>query len=207
MPHKTETLYAAGFVDSNVYIVTDEKTGSSLVVDPDFQYIKTEDIVSKYDVKLILLTHAHFDHIASAEKLRELSGAKILIHELDSDVLQNTALNLSTAFGYSVAFKADECFKDGNIIQLGETEIKVLHTPGHTKGSCCFIVGNDMISGDMLFNYSIGRTDFPGGSVAQMRRSIKLLQELDTDYTVYPGHGESTTLFFEKENNPYFYSI
>lgn len=207
MPHNIDTLYAAGFVDSNVYIVTDEKTNYSLIVDPDFQYIKAEDISEKYDLKLILLTHAHFDHIASAEKLRDLSGAKIMIHELDSDALQSSSLNLSTAFGFNIAFKADECFKNGDIIKLGETEVKILHTPGHTKGSSCFIIGNDMISGDMLFNYSIGRTDFPGGSAMQMRESIKLLKEIDTDFTVYPGHGESTTLFFEKENNPYFYSI
>ena len=120
MPHNIDTLYAAGFVDSNVYIVTDEKTNYSLIVDPDFQYIKAEDISEKYDIKLILLTHAHFDHIASAEKLRDLSGAKIMIHELDYDALQNTGLNLSTSFGFSIAFKADESFKNGDIIKLGE---------------------------------------------------------------------------------------
>ena len=107
-------------------------------------------------------------------------------------------------FGNSLKIKADKCFKDGDIISLGESSIKVLHTPGHTKGSSCFIIGEDMISGDMLFNYSIGRTDFPGGSTVEMRSSINKLKELDTDYNVYPGHGSLTSLFFEKENNPYF---
>ena len=204
MPHKIESLFSAGYVDSNVYVITDEATGFSAVIDPDFQYIKEAEVAKEFDIKLILLTHAHFDHVYSAEKLREITKAPILIHELDFDALNDEKLNLSRMFGNSLKIKADKCFKDGDIISLGESSIKVLHTPGHTKGSSCFIIGEDMISGDMLFNYSIGRTDFPGGSTVEMRSSINKLKALDTDYKVYPGHGSLTSLFFEKKNNPYF---
>ena len=205
--HKVNTLFSAGYVDSNVYVITDSDTNYSAVIDPDFQYMKAEEIAKEFEVKLILLTHAHFDHIYSAKKLSDITLAPILIHEEDYEALNDENLNLSRLFGMPLKFKADKTFKDGEIIKLGNSEIKVLHTPGHTKGSSCFIIGNDMISGDMLFNMSIGRTDFPGGNVREMRNSIKKLIAVNTDYTVYPGHGELTSLFSEKENNPYFLSI
>lgn len=207
MKHKITPLYDCGYVDSNVFIITDLRTNQSAVVDPDFQNVKIDEVVKNFDVKLILLTHAHFDHIASADKLRELTNAPIMIHEGDFDSCCDKSFNLSSLFGSLVSFNADKSLVDGEVIKLGESEIKVFHTPGHTKGSSCFIIGDDMISGDMFFNYSIGRTDFPGGSVYEMKNSIEKLKNLEVDYNVYPGHGTSTTLYFEKENNPYFISI
>lgn len=207
MSYSVQSLISCGYVDSNSYIITDDNTGFAAVIDPDFQNISLDGIVKENNIKLILLTHAHFDHIVSCEELREKTKAPIYVHELDKAACEERNINLSTAFGFSVSFSADGTFTDGDVIALGESKIKVLHTPGHTKGSSCFIIGSDMFSGDMLFSYSIGRTDFPGGSVKEMRESIKKLKEIDTDYTVYPGHGGSTGLFFEKDNNPYFYGI
>ena len=199
-----KSYLACGMVDENSYVLLDKETGKSAIIDPDFVSLEIDEILRDTKVELILLTHCHFDHIASAEKIRQATGAKILIHQEDAQGLQRPDINLSGLWGESLSFTADQLLKDGDKVPLGNHYIQVLHTPGHTKGSCCFLCEDSMFSGDMLFCGSVGRTDFPTGSVEEMQHSIELLRNLPQDYVVYPGHDQITSLAEEKRYNPYF---
>lgn len=192
-----------GEVQTNSYLL--ETPDVRIVVDPaECTNEMVEFLNLAKEEKLILLTHAHFDHIKGAEELRSLTNTKIAIHKLDAMATEDPKLNLSAYFGiYSTPFAADIILTDEEILTFGKTKIKVLHTPGHTKGSACFLIGNILISGDTLFNSSIGRTDFPGGSFEEIEKSLKKLRSLDDNITVYSGHGEATTIGKEKQTNPY----
>ena len=197
-------LYSDGLLDENSYVLTDEETGISAVVDPDLTHHTPKYLSENYNIKLILLTHCHFDHVYSAEELRNLTHAEIVIHELDADGLLDGNVNLSAMMGGSViSFSADRKVTDGEEIELGNTKIKVVHTPGHTKGSVCYLTEDVLFSGDTLFSGSVGRTDFPTGSFSDMMKSMQTLMVLEGDFTVYPGHGSSTKLSSEKKYNPY----
>ena len=160
----------------------------------------------------VLLTHGHFDHAGAAEELAKEFDIKIYAHEAERDTLADPKKNVSWMIGANESYHADVFLKDNEIINLADFEIKVLHTPGHTEGGCCYYVPEEHIvfSGDTLFADSVGRTDFPGGSMSQIVRSIqeKLLTlseagNLETDIMVYPGHNEPTTIETERMNNPY----
>ena len=157
------------------------------------------------NIKYIILTHAHFDHIGALEEVAEKTGATVVIHELEACALTDSRYNLCTLAGVPENRRdADKIVKEGDLIKLGDTELKFIHTPGHTPGSMCIFVGdNDLITGDTLFYGSIGRTDFEGGSFEQMRKSLERLPALDDEITIYPGHGEESTIGFEKRTNPY----
>lgn len=200
--NKITALFGSGILDENSYIITDEKSGKSAVIDPSFSNVG--EIAEKYDISHILLTHGHFDHIASVEELKSLTGAQVIIHEEDLELLKKPLMNLSPVMGMNISVTADCTVKDGEQIHVGGTGFTVLHTPGHTPGSVCYICGGAMFTGDTLFKDSIGRTDFPSSSYEAMVNSLKRLYQLDTDYIIYPGHEEATTLFAEKENNRYF---
>ncbi len=154
----------------------------------------------------ILLTHGHFDHIWGAEKLRELSGARIYAYEGEKEVCEDARINISESAGRSCTLKVDQYLKDGQEITIADMTCQVIATPGHTEGSCCYYFPEDkmLISGDTLFQESVGRTDFPTGSMSTLVRSIKeKLFILPEDVKVYPGHGESTDIGYEKNNNPF----
>ena len=192
-----------GEVQTNSYFL--ETKDVRIIVDPA---LCTEEMVeflnSAKSEKLILLTHAHFDHIKGAKELRELTDTKIAVFELDAVATNDENLNLSAYFGIECKpFTADILLKDDETLILGDTKIKVMHTPGHTVGSACFLIGNILISGDTLFRFSIGRTDFPGGSFEEIKKSLKRLMTLDDNVTVYSGHGETTTIGEERTRNPY----
>ena len=203
---KVESLFSSGLCDENTYVITDEKSGLSAVIDPDLYYFKDgcRQLCEKFNITLILLTHAHFDHIYSAKELKALTGAEVCIHELDADTLADPSLNLSSQLGSGISLIPDRKLKDGDSIMLGCSEIKILLTSGHTRGSCCYICDGKIFSGDTLFHGSVGRTDFPGGSMKEMYRSIEKLKSLTEDYELYPGHGDLSTLSREKQYNPYF---
>lgn len=198
-------IYSCGLVDENTYVITDVVSGLSAVVDPDLYYIENgaEKLCKDFDISLILLTHAHFDHMYSAEELRKISGAEICIHSYDADALSDSVKNVSAQFQNKISLVPDRLLSDGDVLMLGDTEIKVLLTSGHTKGSCCYIADKAIFSGDTLFEGSVGRTDFPGGSMKEMMKSISLLKNISEDYDVYPGHGAATTLNREKKYNPF----
>ena len=155
----------------------------------------------------IFLTHGHFDHMGGVEEVRKATGAEVFIHSGDAAMLSSSGLSLHSAISIMPFDPVTEYseIEDEQIIRDGDFRFRVLHTPGHSMGSVCYLCDeeNVMFSGDTLFCCSVGRTDFPGSSAEDMRRSLARLSELEKDYKVYPGHNEFTTLNYEKENNPY----
>ena len=204
---KIKTI-VVGPVQTNCYLVTDEQTGKTTVIDPGMKTPALEKAIKDIgveNVSLILLTHGHFDHITGLPFVRELTGAPVAIHEADGDFLTGGNLNLARIFSQGKPQKAaDRLLKDGDKISCGALEFTVVHTPGHTPGGCCFLCGDTMFSGDTLFFRTVGRTDFPHSSPADMLRSIGKLRALSGDYTVLPGHDRATTLQDERDKNPYF---
>ena len=198
---RIKTLHL-GLIKTNCYLISTEM--AAVVIDPGFDRPETLEFLKDNSDKerLILLTHAHFDHIGGAETLREKTGVKIGIGELDADGLAYTDINLSDMFHVNIMpFKPDLVFKNGDIIKVGDIEFKVIGTPGHTEGGICYLTGDCLFSGDTLFENSVGRTDFPGGDIKALKRSVKRLMTLPADTKVYPGHGYSTTIAREKEYN------
>lgn len=195
-----------GEIFENSYIVFDEEARQGVVLDPgdDAEKIMAQIDQNGIAITHILLTHGHWDHIGAIDALRERYGAKVAIHEADAEMLTSERKNLSFLRGIPLTLgSADILFKDKDAIDVGNTHITVLHTPGHSPGSVCYIADNAMFSGDTLFENSIGRTDLPGGSMEQMRASLGRLKTIEEDYEVYPGHGGATTLSEEKAMNPY----
>ena len=160
------------------------------------------------ELKYILLTHGHFDHITGAGKLRENYGGKIAVHSLDSRCLTDAGESRAAYFGFDFKeIEPDIILEDGSTLPFGDSEIEVIHTPGHTVGGVCYKISNHLFTGDTLFNMCIGRTDFPGGSMREMLSSMEKLRKIEGSFTVYPGHDRLTTLDYEKTHNPYMKGI
>ncbi|MEO1814192.1 MAG: MBL fold metallo-hydrolase [Acetobacterium sp.] len=196
-----------GQMGTNCYLIWDEKTLEAAVIDPGFEDQRINDIINenKLKVKYILLTHGHFDHLGGVNQLKQLTGAKVFIHENDADCLLDPRRNLSVLAGMSMVLEpADEFLKENETIALGEVVIRVIHTPGHSKGGICLLAEDQLFAGDTLFNTSIGRTDFADGDLNELLNGIESkLFILDDATTVLPGHGENTTIGYEKMNNPF----
>lgn len=193
-----------GSMDNNCSLIIDEKTNQSALVDCNEFSQKMIDMIGDTDLKYILLTHGHFDHIIGVKSVKEKYGAQVVISKEDEPMLNSSKLSLAVFCNASQNnVDADIIVKDGDEITLGEIKIKVMATPGHTSGSVCYIAENCIFSGDTLFYCSCGRTDFPSGSHEQMMSSLQKLKALDGDYKVYTGHNNLTTLDFERKNNPY----
>lgn len=197
-----------GMVSTNVYVCMHAETKEAFIVDPADDADEIIRLVSAMGAKpcAILLTHGHFDHIGAADALRKRYEIPVYAEEHEKELLSSPALNLSGGWADSLTLTADHLLKNGDMLNIAGFTIRVLHTPGHTPGGCCYeLVGEDILfSGDTLFYMSVGRTDFPGSSGAAMRMSLhRLLEELSEDTQVLPGHGESTTIGYEKRNNPY----
>ena len=193
-----------GSMDNNCSLIIDEKTNQSALVDCNEFSKKMIDMIGDTDLKYILLTHGHFDHIIGVKSVKEKYGAQVVISKEDEPMLNSSKLSLAVFCNAPQNnVDADIIVKDGDEITLGEIKIKVMATPGHTSGSVCYIAENCIFSGDTLFYCSCGRTDFPSGSPEQMMSSLQKLKALDGDYKVYTGHNNLTTLDFERKNNPY----
>lgn len=193
-----------GSMDNNCSLIIDEKTNQSALVDCNDFSQKMIDMIGDTDLKYILLTHGHFDHIIGVKSVKEKYGAQVVISKEDEPMLNSSKLSLAVFCNAPQNnVDADIIVKDGDEITLGEIKIKVMATPGHTSGSVCYIAENCIFSGDTLFYCSCGRTDFPSGSPEQMMSSLQKLKALDGDYKVYTGHNNLTTLDFERKNNPY----
>lgn len=194
-----------GELGTNCYILSGEDF--AVVIDPadvseELISFATEEKDKKY--KYILLTHCHIDHILGVERVREIWNSPIVIGEKDAASLKTPSENLSTyIFGKEYKLTADLMVKDGDKISLGSKEISVLETPGHTKGSVCYILEDNMFSGDTLFKGTIGRTDFPTSNIEEMAKTLEMLSSMEKDYNLFPGHDDATTLFREKKFNQY----
>ena len=202
---------ALGPVSANTYIVTDDATGETAVIDAGACTEELLDKLNGKNVRYILLTHGHYDHILGVPALKAHTGAEVLIHKADADCFWDTEKSLAS-FDHSFSqtpMKADRLLSDGEEIHLGETVLSVLHTPGHTKGGVCYIDYQDRLifSGDTLFCLTAGRTDFPGGSFEELTASLITLRNLPGDYIVYPGHNRATTLEHERVRNRYMRRI
>ncbi|MFG6383597.1 MAG: MBL fold metallo-hydrolase [Lachnospiraceae bacterium] len=200
--------YCVGEVATNCYFVINDETKEMLIIDPgDFAQMLAEKIKQKgLKPQAILLTHGHFDHAMAAEELAEIFHIKVYAHESEKNTLEQPQLNVSAMIGKRDSYHADVYVKEGEILKLANMELKVLHTPGHTEGGCCYYLEKEQVvfSGDTLFCQSVGRTDFPGGSMSQIVRSIKeKLMVLPDETKVYPGHMDITTIGKERAYNPF----
>lgn len=193
---------------TNCYLLIDSETKKAAVVDPGEYCPKLEAMLKENSVEkleYIFLTHGHFDHICGVQKLCEKFGGKIVISKEDEKCFKDGEISLCSVFNVPCALpeKADITVSDGDDLMLGQTKISVLETPGHTKGSVCYVFDSVIISGDTLFKGSMGRTDFPTGDAMQILVSLRKLCALEGDRKIYCGHGEATTLSHERENNPF----
>lgn len=199
--------FILGSMQTNCYFIIDEVSKNCIVVDPadDIEIIMQKLSDKGLHCEKIFLTHGHFDHMLALEELRERTGAPLYIHEADNEMLLDAEKSLMSFYaGNTKSCKAaDVLLKDGDVIDFHGNQLKVMHTPGHTKGSCCYIIGEHLISGDTLFRGSIGRYDFYGGDYETILSSLEKLKELNIDYRIYPGHGPSSHLSYEKEYNLY----
>ncbi len=189
---------------TNCYLLETEK--AVIVIDPGYKRENIAEFLNENADKerLILITHSHFDHIGGAEYLRRETGVKIGIGALDEPALRDEELNCAVNFKRHLEpFGADFKYNDGDIITVGDINLKVIFSPGHTIGGVCYLGENCIFTGDTLFNLSVGRTDFKGGSFEELEKSIKRLYTLPDETLVYAGHGEQTTIGFEKINNPF----
>ncbi len=196
-----------GALQTNCYILADEESKCAMVIDaPDNADKILEFAKDKgYNITDIILTHGHFDHILALKELKETTGATLSTFVDTEEFLKDRVLNLCHYVNIELdPIIPDKLLKDGDIINFCGNEIKVIHTPGHTKDCICLLFGKTLISGDTLFRSSIGRWDHPTGDMAQEIESIKeKLLVLPDDTNVYPGHGPSTTIREERRVNPY----
>ncbi len=192
-----------GGLGTNCYIVWDEGSGIAAVIDPgdEPERILRELADRELELKYIFLTHGHFDHILAAPRLREKTGAETVIHALDADCLTDENKALARYRKGDTGAPADILAGDRDSFSAGALTFSYLHTPGHTRGSCVILCGGYMFSGDTLFEGDCGRCDLPGGDYNAMLHSLRKLAGLETDYKVCPGHGPSTALNTEKNQN------
>ncbi len=202
--------YVVGPLNTNMYVIYDEASLEALIIDPGgdeaIDYIN--NVAKDLKLKYIIATHGHVDHVIGVRKLRKVIKAPFLLHGADHEVL-NESLEWALMWNINVDLK--EVMPDGDLngireLVLGDTLLRVMHTPGHTPGSVTLFIPSLKVAftGDTIFKESVGRTDLPGGSWDELKRSLRrLVLELDRDYVIYPGHGPSTTLEHELINNRY----
>lgn len=188
---------------TNTYIVFEKSKGKCIIIDPasNSQLIKNK--IKEFQLKpiLIFLTHGHFDHIGACDELREEYKIPLAIHEQDANLLISPRLNASTLLSeHEIALNpAEKIIREPTAFKLENKYLRVLHTPGHTKGSCVLVCDDEIFTGDTLFKGGYGRYDLPGGSAEDLMKSLERVLTLDDRLKVYPGHGETTEIYQEKE--------
>jgi len=195
------TKVAVGEMQANAYVVFDPARDDCFVIDPGAEPEAIRIALGGRRLSGILLTHGHCDHIGAVHDLRG-PETPVFIHAEDAQMLTNPNLSLAAMFGGRRSQgEPDFCVTEGEM-ELAGISLEVLHTPGHTRGSCCFRVLDVIFSGDTLFQRGIGRTDLPGGDEAAMRKSLARLMALDPGFVVCPGHGSRTFIGDERKHNP-----
>lgn len=193
-----------GPLQVNCFIVGDELSKESIIIDPGDEPDMIMDIIKKNSlkVKYILCTHGHFDHVGAVSDIKKETGAEILIHE-DELIIYNAARDMAAFWGYDIdpLPKPDKFVKNGDTVTIGKLSFSVLHTPGHSPGGICLYGNGILITGDTLFEGSVGRTDFYGGDMEKLKASFKRLMSLPNETRVLPGHGGETTIGREKMEN------
>lgn len=197
-----------GFLQVNCYLIWDSNTRKAAIIDPGDDTDIIIDTVKSLglDVEWILLTHGHFDHTFRVGEIAEHYGAKIGLQALDVPVLTQSLFLGESFYDMSeyVPFTVSNLLNEGDVIRLGDSEIGVLHTPGHTQGGICFVTEIGVFCGDTIFAGSVGRSDFPGGSHDQLIESIRSkILPMDDSTILYPGHGPATTVGSERKSNPF----
>ncbi len=194
-------------IGENTYVIKDENSGLCAVIDPGCFNKAIEDFIGKeINLAYIILTHAHWDHIASLNEYKDkYPASKLVINFDEHEMITDSSINGTAHYaGKEVAIEADIYVADGEELKLGNTNLIFITTPGHTKGGMCILADGNLFSGDTLFMRSVGRTDLYGGNWGQLKDSIQnKLFSLDGGTIVYPGHGPSTTIESEKRENPF----
>lgn len=198
-----------GELDTNCYIVLSD-SGQAAVIDPgsDFERIDGELTGLNADVKMILLTHAHYDHTGAVNELKKKYCCLTAVHSADEELLSDDEKNAASYMHKTTEpITADRLLEDGDEVQVGELVFTVIATPGHTKGGVTYRIADKLFTGDTLFKGTVGRSDLYGGNPLRLMRSIAKLMRLEGDFEVLPGHGEATTLRQEEATNPYIRKI
>ena len=197
-----------GPVYTNCYIAKNKETGEALIIDPADSPSKIELKVNAMGARpvAVLLTHGHFDHIMGVEAVREKYQIPVYACRQEEEMLREPEINMTAHCGRDCSIAPDVFLEDLDVVKIAGFSVQMIHTPGHTKGSCCYYLKDEAVlfSGDTVFYGSVGRTDFPGGSTAQIVQSLhKLVDSLPEETEVFPGHDVSTSIGYEKRYNPF----
>ena len=193
--------YPLGSLQTNCYLAIDEETNKAAIIDPGAQasYLMKQIEALGVNIDAILLTHCHFDHNGAVEELKNKYNVDVYLNEAEEEYM-----SIDTTGIFGVLPKFYKFFEEGQEIKVGNLTFKTIFTPGHTKGGTCFLVKDNLFTGDTLFNGSIGRTDFLGGSYNELINSIETkLMSLDNNINVYPGHGPKSSIGYERMRNPF----
>lgn len=199
--------YSVGDIGTNCYLLVNTATKETIIVDPGGDAPMLQRHITSQQLKpvAVFLTHAHYDHAHDAKTLKNAYGIPVYMHEEERVTLDDVRMNCSAMFGNPERYEGDVFLKDG-MIQVAGFDIQVIHTPGHTPGGCCYYFAKEktLVSGDSLFCGSIGRTDFPGGSMSKLVRALReKIIVLPRDVEVLPGHMQRSTIGYEADYNPF----
>jgi glyoxylase-like metal-dependent hydrolase (beta-lactamase superfamily II) len=202
-------MLVVGPFASNCYVVGSSSTKDGIIIDPGAEAERILKTVQQtgLSISLIVATHAHMDHVDALQAVKERTNAQFALHEAEKELLSGGGMRVVQSLGlspYQSTPEPDRLLKDGDRIDVGDLHFEVLHTPGHSPGGICLSGHGVVFSGDALFNFGIGRTDFPGGSYERLMKGIhEKLMVLPDDTIVYPGHGPATTIGDERRGNPF----
>jgi hydroxyacylglutathione hydrolase len=199
-----------GLLQSNCYIISDEKSGEAMVVDPGDEAEKIAVLIDakRLKVEFIVCMHAHFDHIGGVSAVKEKTGALIVLHQDDLEIYRSAGKH-AVSWGYEIAQppEPDRLVKEGDVVSLGELRFEVLSTPGHSPGGICLFGEGALIAGDTIFAGSVGRTDLYGGDMESLKRSLARIISLPPETAILPGHGPPSTVAREKYMNFFIHEL